>query len=146
MTMTTQTTSPAPVAEGRAMKTRHPVLVWLLWPALTFGIYTLVWYYKIHAEMAAFDRRAKVPAPVGPMLVLFLLGWTLIAPLVSYYNTGQSIRTAQRAAGLEQTCSPAFAMLLAFVFGLNFLYLQVQLNKVTEFYATTEGEPIDLYV
>ena len=79
---------------------------WLLWPILTLGIYHLVWYYKIHKEMAEFDRRRAVPV-AGPMLVLLLLlGWTVIAPLISYYNCGTRIRNAQRAAGIHANCSP----------------------------------------
>src|SRR3954451_5202270 len=68
-----------PVADGLQMKARNPVAVWLVWPVLTLGIYHLVWYYKIHREMAEFDRRRQVPV-AGPMLVLLLLSWTIIAP------------------------------------------------------------------
>ncbi|MBV9095118.1 MAG: DUF4234 domain-containing protein, partial [Streptosporangiaceae bacterium] len=34
--------------EGRAGKTRNIFLVWLVWPLITLGIYSLVWYYKIN--------------------------------------------------------------------------------------------------
>lgn len=68
------------------------------------------------------------------MLVLLLLGWTVIAPLVSYYNTGNRIKNAQRAAGVEPTCSAVVGLLLCFVFGLQSLYYQVQLNKINEHY------------
>jgi Domain of unknown function (DUF4234) len=98
----------APVAPGLAMKRRNPVGVWLGLPLITLGIYHLVWYYKIHREMAEFDRRRAVPV-AGPMLVLLLLSWTIIAPLVSYYNCGTRIRDAQRAAGQQPECPPASA-------------------------------------
>ncbi|MDJ0362705.1 hypothetical protein [Rhodococcus sp. H29-C3] len=68
--------------------------------------------YKIHRELADFDRRTSAPV-AGPMLVLLLLGWTVIAPLVGYYNTGNRIKNAQRAAGVEPTCSAAVGLLLA---------------------------------
>lgn len=138
-TMTTETEQPA----SYAMKNRHPVTTWLLWPFLTMGIYSLVWYYKIHKEMAYFDRREAVPV-AGPMLVLLFLGWTVVAPLVSYYNAGMRIRTAQRAAGLEPTCEPAWACLLAFAFHLNVLYMQLQLNKIADAYGAPAGTPIEL--
>lgn len=115
------------------MKARNPFGVWLGLPIITLGIYHLVWYYKIHKEMAEFDRRRNVPV-AGPMLVLLLLSWTVIAPLISYHNTGARIRNAQRAAGLTPTCSPTLSWLLWIVFGTNALYMQMELNKVVDRY------------
>lgn len=134
-----------PVATGIAMKWRHPAAAWLLWPLLTLGIYHLVWYYKIHREMAEFDRRRTVPV-VGPMLVLLFLSWTLIAPLVSYYNCGTRIRNAQRAAGLQASCSPGIGLLLVFAFGAQTLYYQMELNKVINAYEVAEGQQVPLWV
>jgi len=134
------------VGTGLAMKHRNPVAAWLGLPLITLGIYHLVWYYKIHKELAEFDRRRSIPV-AGPMLVLLFLGWTIVAPLVSYHNAGARIRTAQRSAGLAPSCSPAFAWLLAFAFGLNVLYLQAELNKVVDRYASTPtGTPVPLFV
>lgn len=132
-------------AVGLAMKNRHPVAAWLLWPFLTLGIYHLVWYYKIHKEMAEFDRRRAVPT-AGPMLVLLLLSWTIIAPFVSYYNCGTRIRNAQRAAGLQATCSPGAGMALMLVFGIGILYYQMELNKIVDVYGVPEGQHIQLRV
>ncbi|MFI2641385.1 DUF4234 domain-containing protein [Streptomyces sp. NPDC018610] len=126
----------APVASrptGLAMKRRGPVAVWLGLPLVTLGIYQLVWYYKIHKELQEFDRR-RVLSPAGSVLVLIFLSWTLIAPLISFHNTGKAIANAQRAAGLPVTCSPAAGTWLAFVFGLNTWYLQRQLNLVVDAY------------
>ncbi|GHF45647.1 hypothetical protein FHX82_001692 [Amycolatopsis bartoniae] len=133
-----------PVATGLSMKERNPVLVWLLWPLLTLGIYSLVWYYKIHKEMAEFDRRRAVPV-AGPVLVLLFLSWTLIAPLVSYYNTGNRIRNAQRAAGLPETCSAVGGMLLMLVFGVGVVYYQSELNKICAAYGVPAGQQIPLH-
>jgi hypothetical protein len=136
-----------PAADGLQMKPRNPVTVWILWPLLTLGIYHLVWYYKIHRELAEFDRRRQVPV-AGPMLVLLLLFWTLIAPLVSYVNTGHRIRNAQRAAGLTASCSGGIGLLLMIVFGLGILYYQSELNKVSGTYGegTPPGTTVPLYV
>ncbi|MGB2951029.1 MAG: hypothetical protein WBB62_08585 [Rhodococcus sp. (in: high G+C Gram-positive bacteria)] len=68
------------------------------------------------------------------MLVVLLLGWTVIAPLISYYNTGNRIKAAQRTAGIEPTCSPVIGLLLCFVLGLQSLYYQLELNKINEHY------------
>ena len=123
----------APVASGLAMKRRHPVAVWLGLPLITLGIYSLVWYYKVHREMRDFDRRRSIN-PAGSLLTI-MFGWIVIVPpYVSYYNTGDRIRNTQRAAGLQPTCSPVVGLLLMLVFGLGTLYYQSELNKVVERY------------
>src|SRR6185437_15204630 len=94
-----------PPAGSCQMKRRNPLLVWLVWPLITLGIYHFVWYYKIHREMADYQPKRNIPV-AGPVLVLIFLGWTIIAPFISYYNTGNRVRQAQRAAGLVPTCSP----------------------------------------
>jgi hypothetical protein len=134
-----------PVGHGLQMKLREPVGAWLLSIA-TLGIYHLVWYYRIHRELARFDPRR--PAPVaGPMLVVLLLGWTVVAPLVSYFRTGARVGESQRAAGLPVTCRGVVGMLLMPLFGLGALYLQVELNKVVNSYGDAPaGVPISLYV
>jgi hypothetical protein len=134
------------VAQGLQMKPRRPIAVWLGLPLITLGIYHLVWYYKIHREMHEFDPRRNVPV-VGPMLVLLFLGWTAIAPLISYYCCGKRIANAQRAAGLPVTCSGGIGVLLMFVFGLGTWYYQSELNKVVDSYGSTTppGTQIPLY-
>lgn len=135
----------APV-QGLNMKRRNPFAAWLGLPLITLGIYHFVWYYKIHKEMAQFDPRREIPV-VGPLLVLLLLGWTIIAPAISYHNTGARIREAQRAAGIEPTCSPLWSWLLWFVFSLNTLYMQIELNKVLDHYGDTQPHtPVPLFV
>lgn len=130
---------------GLAVKRRNPVAAWLGLPLITLGIYSLVWYYKIHREMAEFDRRRAVPV-AGPMLILLLLGWTIVAPLVSFFNTGNRIANAQRAAGLQPSCSAGIGLLLCFFFGLQVLYYQSELNKIADAYGVPEGTSIRLAV
>ena len=113
-------------------------------PADHLGIYNLVWWYKVNAEMAAFDRRS----PVNPAatLLAFLFGWLLvIPPYLAAYGTGQRIAERQRAAGLAPTCSPALGIVLMFVFGLTPLYYQAELNKIVERYGPiAPGAPVAL--
>lgn len=134
-----------PVATGIAFKARNPAAAWLLWPILTLGIYHLVWYYKIHKEMAEFDRRRAIPV-AGPMLVLLLLGWTVIAPLISYYNCGTRIRNAQRAAGIHANCSPGVGVLLMLLLGAGTAYYQAHLNQIVDHYGVPEGQQVQLAV
>lgn len=133
-------------AVGAQMKARNVFVVWILLPLITFGIYHVVWYYIIHAEMKEFDPRAKVD-PVGSVLTI-LFGGVLcgIPPLISYYNTGKRIANAQRAAGLPQTCNPLIGLLLMFVVGLGALYYQSELNKVVDRYGVAPRTPVQLAV
>jgi hypothetical protein len=137
-------TPPQVVADGLAMKRRNPAGAWLGLPLVTLGIYHFVWYFKIHKEMVQFDRRRHI-SPAGSMLVILLLGWTVIAPLISYFNTGKRIANAQRAAGLPATCSAGLGLLLCFVFGLQVLYYQTELNKVVDRYQAAEGTQVPLF-
>jgi hypothetical protein len=129
--------APLPELSGYAMKRRGPVAVWLGLPLITLGIYHLVWYYKVHDEIRQYDQRQHSLSPFGSTLVLLLLGWTIVGPLISYYNTGEAIAKAQRAAGIPATCNPLACMLLYFVFGLNTWYMQKQLNLIVEAYPGT---------
>lgn len=124
----------APAGTGLAMKRRNPAAVWIGLPLITFGIYGIVWYYKIQKEMKEFDPRIEVSP--GMCVVTMLFGWILlfIPPYVSFYKTGKRIAQAQHAAGLPQSCSALTGLLLCFVFGLGTLYYQAELNKVTDRY------------
>ncbi|WP_253193850.1 DUF4234 domain-containing protein, partial [Gordonia sp. i37] len=133
-----------PVADGEAMKKRNPIAVWIGLPLITLGIYSLVWYYKINKEMAAFDRRKEISA-VGPLLVIIFLSWTVIAPIISFHNTGKRIREAQRCAGLPETCNPLLCWVLGFVFGLHTFYMQSELNKIVDRYGAEPGTTVPLF-
>lgn len=123
-----------PAHFGLAMKRRNIFAVWLGLPLITLGIYGLVWYYKIHKEMAEFDSRRKI-SPAGSLLTMIFGGWLLfIPPLVSVYNCGKRIADAQRSAGLQPTCSGGLGLLFVFVLGLFPLYYQSELNKVVDHY------------
>ena len=132
---------PAPV--GRAMKRRAPLAAWLGLPLLTLGIYPLVWYGLVHREMAAFDRRERRPV-LGPVLVVVLLGWTVVAPLMSFAATGRRIRAAQDAAGMAPTCRPGLGVVLLLVLGAGLAYYQGELNKVVDAYDARPGVPVAL--
>ncbi len=132
------------VAEGLQMKHRNPIAAWIGLPLITLGIYHLVWYYKIHAEMAMYDRRRVVPV-AGPMLVLLFLSWTVVAPLVSYYGAGKRIAATQRAAGMPVTCSPGLGVLLMVLFATGIIYYQAELNKVVAANSVEAGTRVPLY-
>ncbi|WTL36384.1 DUF4234 domain-containing protein [Nocardia sp. NBC_01503] len=101
---------------------------------MTLGIYVVVWYYKIHKEMAELRRDPEAPV-AGPLLVMVFLSWTGIAAIISFWRTGNRIKQSQEPAGLEGACNPVVAFLLNFVFGLGILYYQLELNKIATHYA-----------
>lgn len=129
---------------GSAGKTRNIVLVWLVWPLITLGIYHLVWWYKINREARDFDARIEV-SPVLSLLAM-TVGWLVILPpFISCYQAGQRIRRMQEAAGLQGSCSPVVGFLLMFVAGLHSLYYQHELNQVWERYGNpAEGTQVTL--
>ncbi len=92
----------SPVA-GRAGKRRNPVIVWLLLPIVTLGIYAWVWYYKVNRE----TRDLGVTVSPGISLLAITLGsFILVPPFVSFFKTGERIAQAQRSAGVAATCNP----------------------------------------
>ncbi|THV37734.1 DUF4234 domain-containing protein [Glycomyces buryatensis] len=120
---------------GAAGKRRNIVLVWLVWPLITLGVYQFVFWYKINREARDFDRRIEVSPGVSVIAILFgpLI---IVPPFVSVYNTGKRIAQMQYAAGLNQTCNPWIGFILIFLFGLHTLYYQMELNRIWDYYGT----------
>lgn len=118
---------------GIQMKRRNPAGVSFGLPMITFGIYIYVWIYKIHAELANFDRRQQISP--GAALCSLLFGFMTLGiwPLVMWFKLAGHIRGAQQAAGLQPTCSGGVGFLLLFVY-CGPLYYQMQLNKVIDRY------------
>ena len=114
---------------GRTGKSRNIVLVWLVWPLITLGIYHLVWWYKINREARDFDARIEVN-PVLSLLAV-TIGWIIIVPpYVSIYRTGDRIAQMQEAAGMQRSCNGVIGIIGAFVVSLQALYYQAELNKI----------------
>lgn len=110
-------------------KTRSPVAVWLL-SIVTFGIYYLVWWYKINREVRDFDPSIKVSP--GVAVIAVSIGGVLIGipPIVSTVKTGGRIGRAEQVGGLPGSCSGGIGFLLSILFGLNTVYYQSHLNQL----------------
>ena len=125
---------------GAEVKVRNPLGVWAL-GLVTLGIYSLVWYYKVNKEMRQAHGIDVNPAMTVLALTLgaLLLG---IPPLVAVYKTGRRIEETQLKAGIQDRISPLASFLMGFVFGLNVIYMQSNLNKVWQKQAQplSEGE------
>lgn len=122
-----------PALAGLQMKRRNPVGAWLGLPLITLNIYSLYWFYAVHSELAAFDRRRGISPGVALCSLLFGFITLGIWPLVMYVKLGGHIRDAQQAAGLQPTSSGGVGFLLG-IFGFGVLYYQIQLNKVVDHY------------
>jgi hypothetical protein len=144
-----QSLTPAPAftpppAYGIQMKSRRPVGAWLLTLA-TLGIYGLVYWYKIHSELAAYDRRRHI-SPVFEVMSVCLMAWTVILPFMSVGSLAQKIRIAQVTAGLKQDCSGTRGILLSLLFGAHIVYYQRKLNEIITASAAGPGDSIQLSV
>jgi Domain of unknown function (DUF4234) len=116
-------------------KIRNPLAPALL-PFVTFGIYYLVWYFKINKEMAelgkATGRTEELGDSPGTSLMAVMFGWIIIVPpILSFYNTckrQQALRnmTTPGDNGLE----PGLGLILGLFIGPVATYMiQDSLNK-----------------
>jgi hypothetical protein len=126
------------------MKRRHAIRAWLLTLA-TLGIFGLVYWYKIHSELLAYDRRRHI-SPVFELMSVCLMAWTVILPFMSVGSLAQKIRIAQVTAGLRQDCSGTRGIWLAFLFGAHIIYYQRKLNEIIAAHGAAPGDPIQLAV
>ena len=124
---------------GLQMKHRSPLGVWLL-SIITFGIYGLVYWYKIHAELARLDPRQKI-SPVFELMSVWLLSFTIVLPIMSIFRLGGKIRAAQAAVGQPTDCSGGLGLLFAFLAGTHLIYYQSKLNQVIAVHSVPAGRP-----
>ncbi len=111
------------------IKRRNVLAVWIGLPLITFGLYHWFWYVKINSELRDSNPRIDVK-PFLAWLALVPGAILVIPPFVTMYNTGKRIAQAQADAGIGSSCSPVIGVVLMFVFGLNTLYYQSELNKL----------------
>jgi hypothetical protein len=111
-------------SSGFLGKDRSPASVLGL-SLITFGIYYLVWYHHINAEIKRHDPDIKVSP-----------GWCVVAALVpianiiSAYSTAARIRQMQLDDGQSDTISPVVALLLVIFLGIGYpLYIASQLRE-----------------
>jgi hypothetical protein len=88
---------------------------------ITFGIYSLCWYYFVNDELkdvgiAKDDQNLGQSSPALSVTALLVGGWLIVPPLLSVYNYGQRIKRAQRLGGIERErqINPTLAFLLMF--------------------------------
>jgi uncharacterized membrane protein YidH (DUF202 family) len=112
------------------VKIRNPFGVFIL-SMVTFGIYYVVWYYKVNRELR--DAAGIDVSPIVAAMAISI-GWLIvIPPFVSWYRTFERIRRAQQQAGTSEVNSILgfILFLVAVVFlPVEVLYAQDELNKL----------------
>jgi hypothetical protein len=115
-------------------KIRSPWAVALL-PFVTFGIYHLVWYYKINKEMASLGRaRGKsdeLGDNPGKSLLAVTLGALVIVPaIISFVHTFQRIQATQRLLNGGEVINGWIGLILYLVVSpATAAYMQSGLNS-----------------
>ncbi len=133
-----------PPGQGLTGKHRNPVLVWLVWPLITLGIYHLYWWYKINDEARRLDPSIDVN-PLLSLLALFPGGLLIVPPFVTVYRTGGRLRSMEEAAGMPPSVLPIIGLLLIFVFSTYSLYYQMSLNGIwTNYGNQPENTPVPI--
>jgi Domain of unknown function (DUF4234) len=123
------------------VKVRNPWAVALL-PFVTFGIYHLVWWYKINKELKAYGEAKGYDLgqnPTNSLLALFPGAIIVIPALVSYWRGTKRVQGASKIAGREPVSGWITLILYLLLSPAMFAYLQVSLNSIWE--QEAEGLP-----
>lgn len=92
---------------------------------ITLGIYYLVWYHHINAEIRRHDPEIKVTPGWSVVAAIFP-----VANVVSAYCTAARIRQMQLDEGQSDTISPVVALVLFMFVGIGYpLYIASQLRE-----------------
>jgi hypothetical protein len=122
------------------VKVRSPWAVALL-PFVTFGIYHLVWWYKVNKELKAYGEAKGYDLgqnPTNSLLALFPGFLIIVPPLVSYWRGTNRVMGASKISGQEPVSGWITIILYLLIPPAMFAYLQVSLNHVWE----QEAEPL----
>jgi len=117
---------------GDPVKVRSPWAVALL-PIVTFGIYHLVWWYRINRELRDYGYAKEQDlgqSPTSSLLALFPGFLILIPPLVSYWRGSRRLQTAAALAGKEPPNGWIALILYVLLPPAFFAYIQVSLNEI----------------
>jgi hypothetical protein len=122
------------------VKVRSPWAAALL-PLVTFGIYHLVWWYRINSELRDYGRARGYDLgqnPTSSVLALFPGGLIVVPALVTYWRGTKRIQGASRVGG-KDPLNGWIALILFLLLAPGFwAYLQVSLNDLWR----SEGEPL----
>jgi FHA domain/Domain of unknown function (DUF4234) len=116
----------------RPAKIRSPWAVALL-PFVTFGIYHLVWWYRINRELRDYGVASGHDlgqSPTNSLLALFPGGFVIVPPIVSYWRGTKRVQQAARVGGVEPVNGWLALILYLVISPAFYAYLQVSLNNL----------------
>jgi Domain of unknown function (DUF4234) len=116
------------------VKVRNPWAVALL-PFVTFGIYHLVWWYRINKELKAYGEAKGYDLgqnPTNSLLALFPGAFIVVPALVTYWRGTKRVQGASKVAGHEPVSGWLSLILYLLLQPAFWAYLQVSLNNVWE--------------
>lgn len=122
------------------VKVRSPWAVALL-PFITFGIYHLVWWYRINKELKAYGEAKGFDLgqnPTNSLLALFPGGLIIVPALITYWRGTKRVQGASKVASREPVNGWIALLLYLFIAPGLWAYLQVSLNHIWE----QEGEAL----
>jgi Domain of unknown function (DUF4234) len=104
---------------------------------ITFGIYGIVWYYKINKEMAELGKARGTEecgtSPGMSVLAVTLGAFVIVPPFVSMYKTWSRLSAAERLTGAPAGMDAGLGFLLSLLIGPVGTYLlQSNLNKMLQ--------------
>jgi Domain of unknown function (DUF4234) len=114
------------------VKIRSPWAAALL-PFVTFGIYHLVWWYRINRELRDYGRATGYDLgqnPTASLLALFPGVLIVVPALITYWRGTKRVQGAARVAGVE-AINGWIALVLYLLLGpVYWAYMQVSLNDI----------------
>ena len=116
------------------VKVRNPWAVALL-PFVTFGIYHLVWWYRINRELRDYGYMREQNLgqnPTNSLLALFPGGLIIVPALITYYNGFKRVQVAEKLAGKEEANGWIALALYLLLAPALWAYMQVSLNEIWE--------------
>jgi hypothetical protein len=119
---------------GDTVKVRNPWAVALL-PFVTFGIYHLVWWYRINKEMSAYGESLGYDLgrnPTNSVLALFPGGLIIVPALITYWRGTVRVQGTEALADREPINGWLVLLLWVIIQPAMWAYLQVSLNHVWE--------------
>lgn len=120
------------------VKVRSPWAVALL-PFVTFGIYHLVWWYRINRELRDYGEARGADlgqSPTNSLLALFPGGLIIVPALITYWRGTKRAMAACDLAGKEPPNGWIAIILYVILAPALWAYIQVSLNNVWEAEAT----------
>jgi hypothetical protein len=125
------------------VKIRSPWAAALL-PFVTFGIYHLVWWYKINRELRDYGKAKGYDLgqnPTNSLLALFPGGIIIIPALITYWRGTKRVMGASKVAGQTPLNGWIAIILYLIISPALWFYIQSELNKVWQAEASpVEGE------